>query len=144
MQQLPRASCVVIKRDGLYLGISRRKLPLRWGFPGGKVDGDEAGVYAAIRETFEEVGLKIDPNDLRFLHASNCPGEVTYYVATYLYTKEGPPIAELKAEDGLFLQYMSMADLIDLHQTPFASYNVRVFERLNDDTHIEGTFRHLI
>ena len=39
-------------------------LPPRWLTPGGGIDLGETPLAAAIRELFEETGLKIDPSDL--------------------------------------------------------------------------------
>lgn len=37
----------------------------QWGLPGGRVDAQESVLYGAIRETFEETGLKV--KDLKLL-----------------------------------------------------------------------------
>lgn len=55
------ANLCIIENDGQILlklatrGVSKGK----WNFPGGKVDEGETVEQAAIRETFEETGLKI-------------------------------------------------------------------------------------
>ncbi len=37
-----------------------------WGAPGGKIEPDETPYAAALRETFEETGLKLDPEAVHF------------------------------------------------------------------------------
>lgn len=41
-----------------------------WGLPGGHVERGEGLAEAAVRETGEEVGLRVNPADLRFLGVS--------------------------------------------------------------------------
>lgn len=50
---------VLIHKDGMFLGVARRKDPNDFGLPGGKVDANETEEEAAIRECFEETGVKI-------------------------------------------------------------------------------------
>jgi 8-oxo-dGTP pyrophosphatase MutT (NUDIX family) len=42
-------------------------LPGHWCLPGGRVEPGEHAIAAAVRETKEEVGVTIDPGDLRFV-----------------------------------------------------------------------------
>lgn len=54
--------CAVIERDGRVLIAQRpshKHLPLKWEFPGGKVDTGEAPAAAIIREIREELGCEI-------------------------------------------------------------------------------------
>lgn len=54
--------CAVIERDGLVLIAQRpphKLLPLKWEFPGGKVEPGEAPAAAIIREIREELGCSI-------------------------------------------------------------------------------------
>lgn len=54
--------CAVIERDGLVLVAQRpshKLLPLKWEFPGGKVEPGEAPAAAIIREIREELGCEI-------------------------------------------------------------------------------------
>ena len=48
--------------------------PLQWGFFGGGVEGDETFAEAACRETFEEMGMRIQPTDLEELGSMEHPG----------------------------------------------------------------------
>lgn len=54
--------CAVIERDGRVLVAQRaphKLLPLKWEFPGGKVEPGEAPAAAIVREIREELGCGI-------------------------------------------------------------------------------------
>lgn len=54
--------CAVIERDGHVLVAQRpphKLLPLKWEFPGGKVEPNEDPTAAIIREIYEELGCQI-------------------------------------------------------------------------------------
>ena len=61
---------VIMVRGGRVL-LSRRRGSFGdglWHLPSGKVDAGESLVQAAVREAWEEVGVRIDGNDLRHVH----------------------------------------------------------------------------
>ncbi|MEV4732830.1 NUDIX domain-containing protein [Saccharopolyspora sp. NPDC049426] len=61
---------VIMVREGRVL-LSRRRGSFGdglWHLPSGKVDAGESLVQAAVREAWEEVGVRIDGNDLRHVH----------------------------------------------------------------------------
>ena len=49
---------------------TKRVNPSKWGICGGKVDFGEDTFDAAIRETEEEIGVHLNPDNLRFLGTS--------------------------------------------------------------------------
>jgi len=54
--------CALIERSGLVLLAQRpphKQLPLKWEFPGGKVEADEGPAAALAREIREELGCDI-------------------------------------------------------------------------------------
>jgi len=56
-------SCGIIERDGLILSAQRSfsmSMPLKWEFPGGKIDDGETPQNCLIRELNEELGITID------------------------------------------------------------------------------------
>lgn len=67
MTEQPRkhvhVACAIIERDGLVLSARRSasmNLPLRWEFPGGKIEPGEGREECLRRELVEEMGVQID------------------------------------------------------------------------------------
>ncbi len=65
--------CAVIERDGHVLVAQRpphKLLPLKWEFPGGKVEPGEEASAAIIREIHEELGCQVQVTRAlsRFIH----------------------------------------------------------------------------
>jgi 8-oxo-dGTP diphosphatase len=55
-------SCAIIERDGLVLTAQRSSamtLPLKWEFPGGKIDPGESPEECLSREVMEEMGVRV-------------------------------------------------------------------------------------
>lgn len=55
-------ACAIIERDGLILAAQRSaamSLPLKWEFPGGKIDPGESPEECLRRELVEEMGVRI-------------------------------------------------------------------------------------
>lgn len=55
-------ACAIIERNGLVLAAQRNEmmsLPLKWEFPGGKIEAGETPEQAIIREVDEELGISV-------------------------------------------------------------------------------------
>ncbi|HTY54630.1 MAG TPA: NUDIX hydrolase [Candidatus Binataceae bacterium] len=76
------AGCLVVKEKKLLL-LRRGISPARgkWTFPGGYVDEGETPLQAALRETEEEVGMRVRVGDLFGLYAD--PDDPVAAVAVY-------------------------------------------------------------
>lgn len=66
-----------------------------WTFPGGIVDQNETPKEAAIRETREEVGIKVDPKDVSFVAVVNRKSEVAQ---TYQFIFKAQLTARMQEE----------------------------------------------
>ena len=56
-------ACAIIERDGLVLAAQRSavmSLPLKWEFPGGKIDPGESAAVCLQRELVEEMNVRIN------------------------------------------------------------------------------------
>ena len=70
------SSIVIYFDNGKVLLLKRKdKVPYggKWGFPGGGAEKGESPKEAAIRETGEETGIKVLPDDLVFLEKVSSP-----------------------------------------------------------------------
>ena len=55
-------TCAIIERDGLVLAAQRgasMRMPLKWEFPGGKIEPGEGAEASLHRELMEEMGLRL-------------------------------------------------------------------------------------
>lgn len=63
-KKTPAAAAVAVIVWGSRVLLIKRRIPdgsLVWQFPGGKIEGHENQVQAAVREAWEETGLVVDP-----------------------------------------------------------------------------------
>lgn len=114
-----------------YLSVSRRDNATQWGVPGGKVDPGEDSVTALIRETFEELGLRVAAADLVPIFSDVCPGkgpDDTYWVTSYLWLRPVGPLQQpVIPEVGLRAEWRTEDCLTNPATSPFAKYNEGLF-----------------
>jgi 8-oxo-dGTP diphosphatase len=85
---------MLIIKDGKILAISRRHNKTKFGLPGGKKEENETPQEAAIRETFEETGVKVKYCKHFFTRTEpkECPtGEDFLCYCFYAWEWEGEP-----------------------------------------------------
>lgn len=57
-----KVTCAIVEEEGLVLAArrgSKMSLPLKWEFPGGKVDEGETLEECLVRELMEELGMEV-------------------------------------------------------------------------------------
>lgn len=62
MKRHLHVSCAIIEQDGTVLAAQRSSttsLPLKWEFPGGKIEVDESPEECLVRELQEELGVSV-------------------------------------------------------------------------------------
>jgi 8-oxo-dGTP diphosphatase len=56
-------TCAIIERDGLVMAVQRSSsmsMPLKWEFPGGKIEPGESALHCMKRELFEELDITVN------------------------------------------------------------------------------------
>jgi len=76
-------TCAIIERDGLVLAAQRgavMNMPLKWEFPGGKIDPGESAEQCLQRELVEEMGIQVQIGRSLLVHTHHYPSfTVTLY-----------------------------------------------------------------
>ena len=125
------AVVVIIVKDGLVLGISRRHDATKFGLIGGKVDPGETLIGAAIREVKEETGLtiggcvyitdRVEPKDTE-------AGEDFYSYCYYASWWSGT----LKESDEGHLRWLSIEEITNSPLAAFGDYNRKAFKAFQE------------
>jgi 8-oxo-dGTP pyrophosphatase MutT (NUDIX family) len=89
-----------------------------WTFPGGLIDPNETPKQAAIRETWEEVGIKISPKNVEFVAVVNRKSD---FADTYQFIFKAP--LEKSMVDGIILQETEIDAFALVTKTHVASHD---------------------
>lgn len=116
------AQVVLINKEGLVLGVSRKTNHNDFGLPGGKMDPEdnEDPIKTAIRECKEETGLDI--SDLKLVFAIHKGGNMGF---TYLAKYDG----EINHNEPHVVKWVEFKTLV---RGSFGRYNQLVAESLDD------------
>lgn len=121
-----RAVCILIHReiDGRHevLAVSRKDDHTAFGLPGGKVEGDEPRLAAAVRELKEETGLIVEHHNMNpvFKHE-----EEDYVTTTFMpFSYRG----EVQSPEGEGIARWVSPEV--LTNGPFGQYNRQLFKRV--------------
>lgn len=137
------AATIVLLRDGeagLEALLVQRNKDLThmggmWVFPGGKVDeadyasdGDDyvAAVNAAIRETREEAGLRIDAEQLVYLSHWTTPEGARRRFATWFFLAILAEHQEVRVDGSEIARHRWVKPSIALHESASAEYGMRL------------------
>lgn len=115
------AQVVLINKEGLILGVSRKTDHNDFGLIGGKMDPEDNGdpMLTAIRECKEETGLDI--TDLELIFATHKYGNMSYtYIAKYS--------GDIKHDEPHLVKWIPMERLIN---GSFGKYNQLASESLD-------------
>ncbi len=121
---LPKAACIVLLNDQSIVVCSRRHSKI-YGLPGGKVDFGETTLQAAVRETAEETGIIIQPENLSLIYSGPSYEEKPFFVDTFI-TKIPSTTILKNMEDGIDVIWMNWLEF--LQNNAFKEYNKLVYQ----------------
>lgn len=125
MSNIDVAAIVFTDDTGRVLCVRKRTSP-RFQLPGGKPEGDETKVRTAIRETREEVGIDVDPEQLSYLgtfsaQASNEPGHT---VTSTVFLHAGVPTAPAPAAEIAEAAWIDPTDHTGVELAPLLQHEI--------------------
>jgi 8-oxo-dGTP diphosphatase len=124
------AAVMLIVKDGLILGVSRRYDKTKFGLPGGKVEDGEMPSYAAIRETKEETNVDVwSCSDLyrREEPPDRPDGQAFYTYCYYANAWSGEPTNSEEGE----VKWLTAADLTST-MGAFPEYNRKTIDAFKE------------
>lgn len=133
-----QAGIMLIIKDGLILGVSRRYDSTKFGIVGGKANPNETPAEAAIRETFEETGVRVKTcvPIYKSVEKSDRPDGEDFYSYTFYATEwTGTPT---KSEEG-FVKWITSKELTTTGA--FNDYNkamLNAFKEMFPEVNIKG------
>lgn len=129
LPEIRQAGVMILIRNGLILGITRRHDKTVYGLPGGKFDaeaGDYTTIDTAIRETLEEVKVVVKScvKIYQRVELGDGANKVDFYSTCYYATHwEGEP---QPSEEG-DIAWLTAAELTST-KAAFGSYNTKALE----------------
>lgn len=136
---MKEAGVMLIIKDGLILGITRRHDKTKFGLPGGKVDSGETPKQAAIRETLEETSIVVQDCTLIYkrVELGDGPNGVDFYSYCYYATDwHGAP---QKSEEG-DVKWLT-AEEVTSTKAAFGDYNrntINIFKTMFPNIYLVG------
>lgn len=95
----------------------KRVNPSKWGICGGKVDLNETTIDAGVRETLEEIGIRLNKEDFNFLSMDT--NEKTHFTVYYVRQDVDIDKCKLQEEELEEVNYFKIEELQDLDNEGF-------------------------
>ena len=122
---MPVVGVVIINENNEILLQKRSKLkkinPNKWGICGGKVDLGETPLDAGIRETFEEIGILLKKDELKFLSMDT--NEKSHFTVYYVRKNVGINECKLQKEELEEVRHFKIEELEELDNEGFEWLN---------------------
>lgn len=95
----------------------KRANPSKWGICGGKVDLGETPIEAGIRETFEEIGIILNTDELKFLSMDT--NEKSHFTVYYVRKNVDIDECRIQEEELEEVRYCKIKELEELDNEGF-------------------------
>ena len=103
---------VVARRGGRFLVVQEKKHGRRWSFPGGRVEMGETLIEAAVRETLEEAGIRVEIDGiLRIEHTPVEGGAVRVRVFFTAHALDDRPPKSIADDESLQAAWVTLEEL---------------------------------
>ena len=122
-----KAAMVLLFNQGKILSVSRKNDHTKFGLVGGKVDIGESFEEAAVRECYEETGLKAFC--LIPIFSRMEPGDMNFFGVVFL----GQWIGEIHKTSDKETGVVKWCDWEELESGPFGEYNKKLRQHLIDN-----------
>ncbi|MBA4373860.1 MAG: 8-oxo-dGTP diphosphatase MutT [Thermodesulfovibrio sp.] len=124
-----RVACAIIQVRGKVLCTQRSasmSLPLKWEFPGGKIDEGESPEECLRRELFEELGIEVSVGEA---HTVTTHGYAAFSVTLYPFS------CKITSGEITLLEHRAMAWLPveELHTLDWAEADLPVIRKYQDE-----------
>lgn len=118
---LPVAGVVILNTNNNILSQKRSKLkstnPGKWGIFSGKVDLGETPKEAAVREVYEEIGIKLNEDELKIL--SNYKSNKAFFTIFYICKNIDTVDCKLQTQEIDEIKYFNIKELEKLDNDGF-------------------------
>ncbi len=113
----------IIEIDSKIVLIRRKNPPFGWALPGGFVDYGESLEAAAVRESYEETGLKVTLKELLYVYSDPARDSREHNIsAVYTAEASGSPTAGDDAADAQLFSLSDLPELVFDHAQIVADY----------------------
>lgn len=99
----------------------KRANPSKWGICGGKVDLGETPLDAGIRETFEEIGIRLKKDEFKFLSMDT--NEKSHFTVYYVRKNVDVDECQIQQEELEEVRYFKIEELKELDNEGFEWLN---------------------
>jgi 8-oxo-dGTP pyrophosphatase MutT (NUDIX family) len=137
---VPAAVAVVAREDGAVLLI-RRTDNGNWALPGGAIEMNESVAGAAIRETFEETGIRVEVTGLLGVYSD--PRHVIHFTSNDEVRREFSIVLTARPVGGEPTLSTESSDVRWVAPADLAGYTMGSAMRKRVDDYLHGTVPHI-
>ncbi len=109
-----RSYVLVCYRDEVIITMNWLGEQDKWRLPGGGIKKNEDPKNAAVREIFEELGLKIELNDLKPLNTTPITDNAKFEYYLYSINLASKPTLNIDKKEILQAKFVKISDIKDL------------------------------